>query len=318
MKNLFEKFKSIIRNKSKDDSTLSYLFKLLYRFFSHSIMQPIISILGTIIIAVLIGIKCFGLLFWISIVVYVVLIFCVALANEHTREKIKDIRHFQNALLGMSSMLRFWAVCLQQGAKKLNVADARKNEIVTNMLMEDIDFQTAAFSVCEKLNLLLTENRLSRDDVYITVFQRYKDGGKDLCKMIAYSKDHEPSSYSTVYNIPEFSGSLLGNVEYHSYVFSSGNTDVTCFSTREQIANIFKIHRNCEQREGKIQQYICIPISPAKLGITFLLQVDTTIPGLWGDDDISVNEFAKNIVYPYAQFLHMMYEQGRVFDRIIN
>lgn len=91
---------------------------------------------------------------------------------------------------------------------------------------------------------------------------------------------------------------------------------VTSFHTRELVKDAFCVHEACAERENGIHQYICIPISPAGLGVTFLLQVDTNEQGLFGSSKTAVNDFGKNTIYPYAQLLHMIYEQSRVIEQL--
>ena len=76
------------------------------------------------------------------------------------------------------------------------------------------------------------------------------------------------------------------------------------------------MHKDNKEREEKIQQYICFPISIAKSGVLFLLQVDTCVKGLFGCDNDSVKEFVANYVYPYGQFLHMVYEEQRTIEQL--
>jgi len=155
-----------------------------------------------------------------------------------------------------------------------------------------------------------------KDDVYVTVYQKKTTNIGTYCKMIAYSEDHEVTSYNKEYQILPEHKDKFGEIEYHTYVFAKELKEVTSFHSKELVEEAFCIHESCEERERKIQQYICIPISPAGLGVTFLLQVDTNEEGLFGSTEEAVNDFAKNIIYPYAQFLHMIYEQSRVVEQL--
>lgn len=316
IKKKIQQIKSWIRTESRTDSAISDLIRFFYKVASHSYCQVIVSIVETTILGIFIEKDYYGLFFWITLVLYTIMMILIAWANEHIRDKIKDNKTFQSALFGLSTVLKSWAINMQKTAKGLNGIDVRENRQTVERLLNAMDLQTAAFAVCEKLHDFLTRNG-NPDDVYITVFQRYKDGGKNMCRMIAYSGNHEPTSYDVKYEIPEYSEDLLGNIEYHTYIFASGNKDVTSFPNPESLSKVFKFHPGCENRESRIQQLICIPISPAKKGVTLLLQVDTSISGVFGSTDTAVDEFAKNTVYPFAQFLHMMYEQVRVIDQLI-
>lgn len=137
--------------------------------------------------------------------------------------------------------------------------------------------------------------------------------------MIAYSEKHEPTSFDKKYKIPdhaEFSEDLFGKIEYHSYLFASGRKDISVLVNRNEVKKAFILHDYCGDREDKIAQYICIPISPVGLGVTFLLQIDTVTPGKFGSDEHSMMEFVNNVIYPFAQFLHMIYEEGRTIEQL--
>ena len=134
--------------------------------------------------------------------------------------------------------------------------------------------------------------------------------------MIAHSAKHEVTSYDKKYPILPDHKDQFGEVEYHTYVFAKGIKEVTSFHTKELVQEAFCVHESCEEREKSIQQYICIPISSAGLGVTFLLQVDTNEQNLFGTNKTAVDDFAKNTIYPYAQLLHMIYEQARVIEQL--
>lgn len=308
--------KNWLREKAHEDSALADLIRFSYKIASHSYSQAFVSILETAVLAVFMENGYYGLFFWVAIIAYVIVTILIAWANEHVRGKIKDTKTFQNALFGIGAVLRSWAISTQKAAKGFKQINVREDTKTAESILSTVDFQTAAFTVCEKLHEFLTKN-CDPDDVYVTVFQRYEENKQDLCRMIAYSGSHEPTSYGKTYTIPSRWENLLGKTEYHTYIFASGKKDVTSFYSQESVARVFKPHKGCETRETSIQQYICIPISPAKMGVTFLLQVDTRIPGLFGSTDSAVNEFAKNTIYPFSQFLHMMYEQARVFEQLV-
>ena len=92
---------------------------------------------------------------------------------------------------------------------------------------------------------------------------------------------------------------------------------IVALSDRKGIDEWFLEHDECAERESKIQQYIGIPISLPKLGVIFLLQIDTPVPKLFGKNEEEIKEFAKVGIYPYAQFLYMAYEQSRATQALI-
>lgn len=301
-----------IRIQGQKNTTIGHLIQFIYRFFANSFVQATTSILGTIIIAVLIGRGSYGWLFSICVILYCIFTILSAWANEHIRDKIRDTKVFQRALYGMATSMRTWAINLQKTAGFLKTTLEKKDIDILKKL-DRIDFQSAACLVCETLRDTLSKNE-EKDDVYVTVFQKTSP---DKCKMIAYSVNYEVSSYGVEYDIPsQNEEDLFGKIEYHSYVFYSGIKEITTFHTHELVMKAFVIHSNSEEREKNIQQFICIPISPAKLGVTFLLQVDTNVPNFFGDNKKAVDDFAKNIIFPFAQILHMAYEQSRMIEQL--
>ena len=303
-----------VRKKGTGNTATAHLIQFTYRFFANSYMQAAVSILGTVVIAVMIGKTYYGFWFWIAVVLYIITTLLIAWANEHVRDKIKDTKIFQNSLYGMGATLRCIAVNLQKCAKQLKKADdlsATKQVIDSS----NIDFQTAAFIVCEQLRDRLSQKD-EKDDVYVTVFQKIVDQRGSYCRMIAHSAKHEVTSYGKTYPIYPEHVDCFGNVEYHTYVFAKGIKSVTTFHTQDLVKEAFCFHENCVDRENQIQQYICIPISPANLDVTFLLQVDTNEQGFFGMSKKAVDDFAENTIYPYAQALLMAYEQSRVIAQL--
>lgn len=316
MKDLLSRSEACLRRIAQGESAAAYLIQFIYHFYANKYVQATVSIVGTVLIAMFIGISYYGVFFWITSVFYIISTFLIVWANQHIQEKIRDTSQFQYALHEISKVLRAWAFAMQRSAKSFSTMDIKRDFVGTERVLSTIDFQAAAFTVCEQLNAYLTKS-CKPDDVYITVYQKEYDGEKWICRMIAHSCDHEPTSYGIPYEIPPFSKELLSKIEYHTYLFASGNKDINVLPDHESVKKAFKTHEGCEAREERIQQYVCVPISPAKIGVTFLLQVDTTVPKLFGKNELAVIDFSKNTIYPFAQFLHAVYEQERTIQQLI-
>lgn len=302
------------KGNENEESALAYFIRFAYSVFSNRYVQAAVSLVGTIVIAVMIGFGYYDCGFWVVIAAYVVATFLIAWANGHVRQKNRDTKTFQHTLFGLGASLRAEAITFQKCAKKLkNVKNAEK----AKQLVADgaTDFQAAAFIVCEKLCDTLSRKG-EKDVVYVTVFQKEQKDDELFCRMIAYSADHEVSSYEKKYPIPRKEEAKLGKIEYHTYVFAHSIKEVSSFHTQELVQKAFCFHEECEQREKAIHQYVCIPISPAGQGVTFLLQVDCSEPGRFGTNKTALDDFAKNTIYPYAQLLHMIYEQYRVIEQL--
>lgn len=314
MKKFRRKVEATVRQKAHRDSAANHFVQFAFRFFSNEIVSGVATIIGTVVIALMVGMGYYKWGFWVISGVYCLAIICIGWANGYAKQKLQDITHFQTALRGMGSVLRAWAITLQRATVQFKKIDFEKEKRAVDCTIATMDFQSAAFLVCEKLQELLT--RLGTlNDIYVTVYQRMKDEcGTDYCKMIAYSQNHEPTGYTRKYTIPPAEEAIFGDIELHSYIFASGETDTIVLPNKEAVQKAFELHLGCEAREQNICQYIGIPIVPGGMGVTFLLQVDTSIPSFFGDSEEGMKEFSNNVINPFAQFLHMIYEQGRTVE----
>lgn len=316
MKKLYNKLKEWLLAQKNKDSLVSDTIRFLYNLFSNGITEAIITIIGTVLIALLIGIQYFGPFFWIVIGIYVVSVLLMGLARIYQQERLKDVSSLKQSLLCADAILYAWAVRLQKCAKSIYDSSEKTSKSIKRDIRE-INFQNAAFFVCENLEKHLTKY-YEDDNIYVTVYQKYlNDNNEEACKMIAYSGNHEPASYGSPYKIPEYDEELFGKIEYHTYLFSRNNNEISVLCDKYEVEKAFVKHHENQEREEQIQQYIGIPIAISKLGVTFLLQIDTNIPFLFGKDKYTVKKFSKIAIYPFAQFLHMVYEEARTIDQII-
>lgn len=315
METLYSRVKKFALKKAKNESVLFILINLLYRLFIHEIMDAVISILGTVVIGIMIGVKYYGVFFYICIGLYSSFLILVAFAKKYQHEKLIENRTLKQSLSGINGTLRAWSIELQKSARTIYGLKRKKRELLKNSVAS-INFQSAAFVVCENLKNNLTKY-YDNDNIYVTIFQKQKKDSKEFCKMIAYSEEKEPSTYGDSYKIPKYEESLLGKIDYHSYLFAANSTDISALPDPESVEKCFVKHKKSAERENNIQQYIGIPIAPANLGVTFILQIDTNIPYLFGKNKEEIISLVKTAVFPFAQFLHMVYEQSRTIEQLI-
>ena len=312
---VYERIKKYALTKSKEKSVVTLIIFLGYRIFSNEIIVALISLFEPLVIGIMANLEYYGFFFYLCVIIYIMCVLFGAYAMRFQKEQLQENRMLKQALIGGIGCLRAWATGVQQCAKaifKLN----RKSQATIERIIESIDFQAAAFHVCTNLCNNLCKY-YENSNIYITVFQKQETPNGSICKMIAYSGNHEPSTYGQPYNIPDVTEAEQGKVEYHSFLFAMNKTDISVLPNRDSIEKCFINHPKSEERENEIQQYICVPIAPAGLGVTFLLQVDTNIADLFGKDKNSVTSFAETAIYPFAQFLHMVYEQGRLIEQVI-
>lgn len=306
---LYKRIRNALIKKIQTDSISGILAKLFFRVFASIFAKSLINILGTVIIATLIGCHYFGFWFILVCVIYCICTFLAALAEKYKQEKLIDVRMQQQALYGLNVTLRSWAIKLAKYTKRNLINKSEKTPIRDTV--GDIDFQTAAFTVCKKIKDSLTKY-YDIEDIYVTVFQR--DG--ERCRMIAHSEVQDPSSFRDIYSFENFVQDQTREIEFHSYLFYTNSTEIAALACHEEVDSHFKYHSISKEREEKIEQYICIPIAPGD-EVAFLLQIDTSIPCLFGEASDELKRFAKTVLYPFAQFLRMVYEQGRVIEGII-
>ena len=312
---LYDKIKELFYRNTQNDSYKTHILKSLLKIFSSGYEQILASIISAIIFAVMISKNYYGVFFYITIVVYLITSVLSLWAHNINGEQISLLKKYKQATSAMNNLLRYYAVEYQQIAKK-NTNERNTNSKINNLLSVT-NFQKASFAVCEHLRSFLS-TKTGHDDIYITIYQQEIIDNKPICRMIAYSCPYEPSNYGKMYEIGEYTENDLTTVEFFRYLFSMQKKELTCLATNEQIVSNFKKNetrsKNTEYREDILQQYIGVPITIAKQGVVFLLQVDTVTKDLFGTNEKELKEFASSAIYPFAQFLHMMYEQQRAFN----
>lgn len=290
---------------------MGHLICALYRFFSNTTVVFICTLVIPIVLSVFLAAKNYSV-FWILSGVYVIIIIpMIAWAQNYLLQKGKDASIFQEALSGLKTIFYTYSKELVKTATQIKSSETISKQHIRKILSIS-DFQTVSFYVCRKLCEALTKN-VSTNDVCVTVFQR----DKTTCRMIAYSDDSEPNNYNTRYNIPLLNSQGGEKAEHHSVIFARNQKNPSFLENQKAVGREFIPHEGCEERESKIQQYIGVPIPAESLGVVFLLQIDTTIEGFFGETKESMEEFYNNTIKPFALFLQMIYEKERVIDQIV-
>ena len=311
---LIKKFVLFLIQKNR---TVSAFIHFLYEFFSNNYIQTAINFAGTTAIALMTAFQHFNVWLYIIIAMYGICLLFIAWAECYKKEQLIEAKNLAQSLRGMNIVLRKWAITHQETTKKIVNLSPRTIKQTLPSTLAEINPQNAAIAVCENLQMHLTKFCES-DDIYITVFQKFQSADdKFICRMIAHSGDHSPSSYDNKYEILKNEDAKVGEIEYHTYIFSKDATDIYVLPNHEDVCKSFKKHNGCEDREEQIQQYIGVPIKIAKQGVTMLLQIDTNKKGLFGKTKEDVLKFAKTAIYPYAQFLHLVYEENKTVQQLL-
>lgn len=302
-----------VRTQSQNDTAFSHAIQFVYLVFANTYTQALTSILGAVIISVLIGVQSFGIFLWTCIFLYCLSTILIACANKHIKGKAKDVQAFQHALYGMGTSLRSWALSMERATKLLKKGSISAKKC--NLENLNIDFEAAACLVCETLCSNLSRNG-EKDDVFVTLYERIDN---DECKIIAHSLNYEQNTHDYENTIPKPCDSVAsGEIAGHPYVFYPGKKEIIALHNHDLVMESFGTNGNYGKFGRDIQQYICIPIVIQMSDIMFLLQVDTNVPNFFGNNKKAVKDFAKNIIYHYAQLLRMMYEQSCVINEIIS
>lgn len=180
-------------------------------------------------------------------------------------------------------------------------------------LREAFGFQTMAMQICHELYRVLHEH-LGITNHTVTVYQRFdKTATNCVCKMIAYGNQYqrESLSYSKEYSIPT---TCNDHTPYHSRIFCENSDEIRLLVDQTEIRSKFHFHKNCEEREKAIQQYIGIPMKARGQDIVFVLQVDSDVANCFGSDKETMRSLANAIIYPYASLLSMYYEMDRLLE----
>ena len=288
---------TFVLESSRKKGAIGDLICFAYKFFSHEWVDIMTSIIGTVIIALLIGCGDYSIRLVIACTIYVVLLLLSTWAKAYKHKTYKNLIDSSESLNSLSNIIDSWQYDLYSCAKKINQNKNKDQEVIATFL-SDLSFQRAAFYVCRSIRELVAEQyQINIDNIYITVFQRIQTDSSDVCKMIAYSCTQEPTTYGYSYTIPKKNKSKQKKIEFHTKKFVYNDTNITVALNRKKVEELFVMHQDNLEREEKIQQYICFPIAIAKCGVLFLLQLDTSIEGLFGNDDNNVKHFIANYVY---------------------
>ncbi len=316
MKKIYAMIRNYALKKKNKDGLCGTTIQWLFHLFSNNFFQAFVTIIGTVGIGLMMAFQYFGVMLYILIGIYVLSILLMAWADTYLREQLVESRNLTQALQGINVELRQWAMVLQELAKKIRQLPKKNRRQFLEQILNDFNVQKAAIDVCQNLHQHLTKY-CKNENIYITIFQKQVVNNETTCRMIAHSENYTPNSYDTVYPIPSKSEAIMGQVEYHSYIFAKNITTINILSNQTRVQSIFKMHEDSIEREQNIQQYIGVPISITKQGVTLLLQIDTNQQGLFGENEIAVRNFANLAIYPYAQFLHLVYEEYRVISELI-
>ncbi len=107
-------------------------------------------------------------------------------------------------------------------------------------------------------------------------------------------------------------------VELHTKLLEKSESSIEILISAQEIQENFKYHRESEEREKKLQQYIGIAETVCNRKATILLQVDTNIENGFGNKKDKIMDFVQMYIKPYMMLLTMHYENNRLFEICYN
>lgn len=317
----------------RKDTAPAHLVAAIIRILRHWFSQAILSLLGTIVIAVLIGQGRYDGVFWTSCVLYCLLLVGIAFCKEYDSSIQKDLaaensslkdekKRVEEKLNKHTALVQSLTVMHAAAGKDIyRIARQVKHQgwiVKIDSIREVFGFQKMCMQTCREV-YNFCKHQHPEKEYYVTLFQRIETDGKnkDRCRMIAFAnKDGiEPLSYRDEYPIVKIKSkpeSKETKVPLHTQIFAEDELKNCIITDPEEIRRRFVIHGKNKTREDQIKAYIGIPAKVCNRGVTFLLQIDCNCEKGFGENKSDAEELAETIFKPYVSYLSMIYE----FDRM--
>ena len=312
---------------SQRDTALAHLLRFVFHFLRHWVCKALIAIIGTIVIALLIGFQKIDILFWTICGIYVLLIIGTSICQKYDettvlkiREELRQskelARHNQLLIEQHDNEVKSLTTVTSMASKKIyRVARDIKHNGWSKPIRDYRDsygFQQIAITVCKEVYELF-KLHFGMTSQWVTIYQRFESKKGDYCKMIGYyNLDYqEPSSYKNEYPIKQ---TKKKKVEYHTELMRKSESSIAVLENRQEIEAHFVPHPESSEREQAIQQYIGLAETVCNRKVFFLLQIDTDIENGFGDSKEKIQAFAEKYLKPYAILLGMHYEADRLLE----
>lgn len=312
-----------IQRTMRSESAISHLLQFFITLLRHWSCDVIVSLIGTIIIALMIAKSYFG--FWLVFccIFYALLLIGSTVARYYDAEQQRVRTQELTALKEQKRLLcavKDSVILLNSTTSKGLFRTARlvrEGNPQLEQIREVFGFQKMAFAICQEVYDRLKET-LELHNHWVTVYQRFdstKKGRKQTtnCKMIAYANAtrQEPLSYQVSYIVPK-DPKELNSTEYHTQFFASNDVRPRILLNSEAIKKHFKLHEKSKPREERIQQYIGLTSPVCEQGIVFILQVDCDVENGFGKDESEIRELIDNVLMQYVHLLGLYYEMDRL------
>lgn len=323
-----EKYKRLKAIAHKD-TVIGHFVAATIRILRHYISQVVLSALGTVAIAVLIGFQFDTFFLWITVLMYLILQFGICACQDYEKSLQEDIKDnlesvkekyskIEKQLKETQHLVHSMTVLQMSAGKNIyRVAKHIKHNgwyYEISQLREVFGFQRMCMEVCREIYDVCKDMKPDFT-YYITVFQKIENHQmhKNTCRMIAYSNQDgsEPLSFHTIYDLQKISNGVKEE-PFHNVILANQEAKPRILIGAKDIRKHFIWHPENKTREESIQAYIGIPVAVCNRQISFLLQIDCNNERGFGDNAEATAMFAEQIIRPYALYLSMIYE----FDRM--
>lgn len=289
--------------------------KLLKVLFLKLFTSDIINAFINIILPISISVKCTSFTntinWWLQIIlicIFIAIYNIISVISKNILNKqSKELNVVYKCYSDQCIINEKFATNIFRLNKTINDSKADGKPINNKRTINKIaDFQTLSFTICDSIHNMLVSEYGNEIDCQVTLMQN----SSGIIKMVSYSNDNNkmPNSYSKIFNIDN-------DLDYYFVkLFKDFNCEISCLPNKKSINENFKKISGSEVREGKINQYIGIPIKTNRNEVELLLQIDVSKKNLFGKNKEKMLLFAKNVLYPYATLLHKSYEQDLLFN----
>lgn len=317
---------------SQNDTALAHLVRFAFHLLRHWMCHVIISVIGTVIIALLIGLQTINALFWSACGIYLLLLIGTAICKnyddsnvtavwhkylqeqESTRNKQIQIEKLDNEVKSLTTITSISSKKIYRVAREIKHTGWEKT---IKDYRNFYGFQEISFAVCREVFALI-ESHFGISNHWVTIYQRFerKNGG-EYCKMIGYYNLNyqEPSSYQNEYPLKQ---KRKKKPEYHTYLMQKSESTIAVLPNKQKIEEKFIFHQESNDREQRLQQYIGLAETVCNRGVFFVLQIDTETENGFGNTEEEIREFAEKYLKPYGILLAMHYETDRLFEVCYN
>lgn len=184
-------------------------------------------------------------------------------------------------------------------------------KITVDIFDKIADFNTVAFEICSSIHKIITDRFGTDIECEVTVF---KSENKKI-KMAAYANNTNtvPSCYKHTYKQDSNNRKFL-----FVRLLENPSSKPYCCVDKDEVKQSFCFIEGSKSREESICQYIGIPVKVGnddKIQNGILLQIDVSKDFVFGKKQEILQDYAKEIFYPYTTLLRKAYERDKVFEQ---